>query len=280
VTEPARSTTGPRPDPLAVRDLAWIPGGTFLMGSARHYPEEAPAHRVTVDGFWIDRFPVTTEEFERFVTATGYVTAAERRPDAAQYPTAAPELLVAGSTVFVPPKGPVHLSDHYAWWRYVPGANWRRPRGPAGTEAALGTHPVTHVAWEDTEAYTRWAGTRMPTEAEWEFAARGGLEGAEFTWGDEFRPGGRPMAKTWRGTFPWLNEPLDGFDRTAPIGSFPPNGYGLHDMAGNVWEWTADWFADHPTVASCCAVRNPRGGELQRSYDPEGLRMGIRAAGR
>ena len=264
---------GPPPD----SDMVWVPGGEFLMGSDRHYPEEAPAHRVAVGGFWMDRFQVTNERFKRFVKETGYVTLAQRPPNPADYAGARPELLVPGSTVFVQPGHRVDLHDHYNWWRYVPGANWRHPRGSASTIRGLSKHPVVHVAWEDAETYARWAGRQLPTEAEWEFAARGGLDGAEYTWGDEFTPAGRHMANTWQGEFPIVNTKLDGFGWTAPVGSFPPNGYGLHDMAGNVWEWTTDWFQDHAKIAhTCCTIGNPRGGDRDHSYHPQELALGIR----
>jgi sulfatase modifying factor 1 len=260
-------------------DMVWIPGGEFRMGSDRHYPEEFPAHRVSVLGFWIDRFAVTNEQFARFVDETRYITVAERPPDPALYPGARPEALVPASTVFTAPVRPVDLGNQYNWWSYVPGADWRHPRGPGTSTRALRTHPVVHVAWEDVEAYASWAGQDVPTEAEWEFAARGGLEGAEYTWGDEFTPGGVHMANTWQGAFPYENECLDGFPWTSPVGSFPPNGYGLHDMAGNVWEWTADWFRDHDTVGpSCCTVSNPSGGDREESYDPNDVANGIKIA--
>jgi sulfatase modifying factor 1 len=273
-SSPAAGATPPgaAPDP----DMVWVPGGEFLMGSDHHYPEEASAHRVAVAGFWMDRFQVTNDAFRRFVSETGYVTVAQRSPDPAQYPAATPELLTPGSTVFVQPSHPVDLRDQYNWWTYVAGADWRHPRGPGTTIRGLSTHPVVHVAWEDAEAYGRWAGKELPTEAEWEFAARGGLDGAEYTWGDEFTPAGRYMANTWQGEFPLTNAQLDGFEWTAPVGSFPPNGYGLHDMAGNVWEWTTDWFQDHDEEHSCCAVSNPRGGDEARSYDPRELEIGSR----
>jgi formylglycine-generating enzyme required for sulfatase activity len=232
---------------------------------------------VAVDGFWIDRHPVTNREFARFVRATGHVTVAERPPDPADYPAADPALLRSGSTVFVPPPQVVDLSDHYQWWDYVPGADWRHPRGPGSSIRRLAAHPVVHVALADVEAYAHWAGTELPTEAEWEFAARGGLHDAEYTWGDEFTPGGRFMANTWQGRFPVVNERLDGFEWTSPVGSFPPNGYGLSDMAGNVWEWTADWFQDHhETAHSCCTVVNPRGSDREASFDHAQLSEGIR----
>ena len=224
------------------RDMRRIPGGTFLMGSDHHYPEEAPAHRVTVDGFWMDAHAVTNAEFKRFVDATGHVTLAERPANPADYPGAKPEMLAPSSVMFKKAPGPVDLRDHYNWWVYVPGADWRHPRGPASNIRKLMDHPVVHVAFEDAEAYAKWAGKELPTEAEWEFAARGGLDGAEFAWGDEFMPGGKAMANTWQGEFPWQNLLEDGYEWTAPVGSFPPNGYGLYEMAGNVWEWTTDWY--------------------------------------
>jgi sulfatase modifying factor 1 len=258
-------------------DMVWVPGGEFLMGSDRHYPEEAPTHRVAVGGFWMDRFQVTNQRFRRFVQETGHVTVAQRPPRPADYPAATPDLLVPGSTVFVPPGHRVDRRNHYNWWRYVPGADWRHPRGPASEIRGLSKHPVVHVAWEDVEAYARWAGRQLPSEAEWEFAARGGLESAEYTWGDEFLPAGRHMANTWQGEFPIVNTKLDGFMWTAPVGSFPPNGYGLYDMAGNVWEWTTDWYQDHAKIAdTCCAAANPRGGDRDLSYDPREVELGIR----
>jgi formylglycine-generating enzyme len=250
-------------------DMVWIPGGTFAMGSDRHYPEEAPVHPVSVDGFWIDRTTVTNDQFARFVEATGYVTVAERAPDPADYPDAKPELLVPASTVFRRPKERVDLRNHYNWWTYVPGANWRYPRGTGTSIKKLAKHPVVHVAWEDVQAYAAWAGKQLPTEAEWECAARGGLDGAEYVWGDQFMPKGKPMANTWQGEFPIQNLLLDGYEWTAPVGSFPPNGYGLYDMAGNVWEWTSDWYQSHAELEhTCCTMDNPRGGEPERSYDP------------
>jgi formylglycine-generating enzyme required for sulfatase activity len=251
--------------------MVWLEGGTFRMGSDRHYPEEAPAHGVRVDGFWIDRTPVTNRQFREFVKATGHVTVAEIPPEPKDYPGALPHMLRAGSLVFTPPKHAVDLADWSQWWRFKFGADWRRPYGPHSSIAGLNDHPVVHVAYRDAEAYSRWAGKELPTEAEWEFAARGGLEGAEFAWGDEFAPGGRQMANTWQGGFPLENTCLDGFARTSPVTAFPPNGYGIHDLIGNVWEWTTDWFsAQHEADAAkpCCVPENPRGGREEQSYDP------------
>jgi formylglycine-generating enzyme required for sulfatase activity len=241
--------------------MVWIPGGEFLMGSNDFYPEERPTRRVYVDGFWMDAHPVTAAQFRRFVRATGYVTVAERPLDPAAYPGADPQLLVPGSAVFHPTTGPVDLDDNRNWWAYVPGASWRRPAGPGSTINGRDHHPVVHVALEDVEAYAAWAGKQLPTEAEWEFAARGGLDGAAFAWGDEHVPEGEPMANTWQGEFPWQNLTLDGFAGTSPVGAFPPNGYGLFDITGNVWEWTTDWFStpsQQATHHACCTPRNPR----------------------
>ena len=251
-------------------DMVWIPGGEFRMGSDRHYPEERPVRRVAVDGFWMDRHPVTNEQFGRFVAATGHVTFAELVPDPASYPGAPPEVY-AGSLVFVKPPGPVDRSQIGYWWHYLRGAEWRHPRGPSSSLEGLMRHPVVHVAYADAEAYARWAGKELPTEAEWEYAARGGLEGATYAWGEEFMPHGRHMANTWQGEFPWQNRVEDGYEGTSPVGTFPANGYGLHDIIGNVWEWTTDWYqSGHPKEAleSCCAPRNPRGCTEEESYDP------------
>lgn len=249
--------------------MVWIPGGEFLMGSDRHYPEEAPAHRVHVDGFWIDRFTVTNRDFERFIAETGYVTQAERPADPADYPGALPEMLAPSSTMFRKPPGPVDMGNHYNWWTYVPGADWRHPCRPASSIRKLMDHPVVHVAWADVAAYAAWAGKDLPTEAEWEFAARGGLDGAEFVWGEELTPEGRYMANTWQGEFPHRNTLDDGYEFTAPVGSFPPNGYGLYDMAGNVWQWTRDWYQNHANLGSpCCMASNPRGASRDASMDP------------
>ena len=234
--------------------MVWVPGGSFRMGSDEFYPEERPVRRVKVGGFWIDPRPVTVAEFRRFVKATGYVTVAERAPRAADYPDADPALLVPGSLVFQRPRARVALDDYRAWWAYVPGAQWRRPEGPASDVYTRARHPVTHVAHADAEAFVAWAGRALPTEAEWEYAARGGLEGARFAWGDDEFPDGQVMANTWHGEFPWEN--LGGDQRTSPVGAFPPNGYGLYDMIGNVWEWTCDRF-DAAEPESCCGGPGP-----------------------
>ena len=245
-----------------------IAEATFSMGSDRHYPEEAPAHRAHVDGFWMDTHAVTNRDFKRFVEATGYVTVAERPADAADYPGADPAMLLPASVVFVKAPRALDMSDHYQWWRYVRGADWRHPGGPGTSLQGLWEHPVVQVAFEDAEAYARWRGKTLPTEAEWELAARGGLDGAEFVWGDELTPGGRVMANTWQGQFPWQNLLEDGFEATSPVGTFPPNGYGLYDMAGNVWQWTTDWYQDHGRIEkACCTIDNPRGGARDESFD-------------
>lgn len=250
----------------ATDNMTSIPGGTFWMGSDDFYPEERPAHRVTVGAFRMDTHPVTVAEFRRFVADTGYVTTAEVAPDPAEYPDADPSLLVPGSLVFTPPPGPVPLDDYTRWWSFVPGADWRHPEGPGSTVGGRERHPVTHVSWFDARAYAAWAGKDLPTEAEWEFAARGGLDRKTFVWGDEHEPKGRPGGNVWQGRFPWENLETDGFSGTSPVGHFRPNGYGLHDMAGNVWEWTADHFtANHAAsgrnvapASPCCIPTDPR----------------------
>jgi formylglycine-generating enzyme required for sulfatase activity len=238
------------------RGMVRIPGGSFLMGSDKHYLEERPAHAVEVDAFWMDLAPVTNREFAEFVEATGHLTLAETAPE-------------PGSMVFQPPAHAVDL--HWvSWWRFRAGADWRHPGGPDSSLAGLDRHPVVHVSWSDAEAYAKWAGKALPREAEWEFAARGGLEGAEFAWGALLTPDGRHMANTWQGEFPHENTCGDGHAGTSPVGSFPPNGYGLLDMIGNVWEWTADWYSrSHARSArrGGGAPRNPQGGPREQSYD-------------
>jgi len=242
----------------------WIEGAEFTMGSDDHYPEEAPARRVRVDGFWLDSTTVTNEQYAGFVRETGYLTVAERPLDPRDFPGAPAENLQPGSMVFTGTRGPVNLRHLSQWWAWVPGASWRRPLGPGSSFDTRAQHPVVHVAFEDAVAYADWAGQRLPTEAEWELAARGGLDGARYTWGDE--PETEPLANYWHGDFPWRSEP--GYGRTAAVGSFPANGHGLHDMAGNVWEWTSDWYMKPEAGDGCCAPANPAGGTAAASVDP------------
>jgi len=250
-----------QPPGTAPEGMLWIPGGEFWMG-ADEFPDAKPWHRVSVDGFWMDKTEVTNEQFSKFVKATKYVTVAERVPRAEDFPGAPPENLVAGSVVFSPPDHPVKLHDHFQWWSYVKGANWRYPEGPKSSIKDRGKYPVVHIAYEDALAYAKWAGKRLPTEAEFEFATRGGLARKPYAWGDELKPGGKFMANTFQGHFPDKNTTEDGFAAAAPVGSFPPNGYGLYDMAGNVWEWTSDWYRHdyYQTLAAQGSVaRNPQG---------------------
>ena len=247
-----------------------LDGGTFQMGSDRHYPEEAPQHPVRVDGFWIDRTPVTNRAFAEFVRQTGHVTTAEIAPDPKDYPGALPEMCKPGSLLFRPTRGPVDLSDWSNWWEFCFGADWRHPYGPGSSIETLMDHPVVHVSHADAAAYASWAGKVLPTEAEWEYAAWGGLVGAEYAWGDELEPDGQHRANVWQGHFPWENLCSDGFERTSPVGHFPANGFGLSDMIGNVWEWTEDWYrARHPAAKDkpCCIPTNPRGGPKSDSHD-------------
>jgi formylglycine-generating enzyme required for sulfatase activity len=247
--------------------MIWIPGRTFLMGSNAFYREERPVRPETVQGFWIDRYPVTNADFRRFVDATGYVTFCERPPDRSMYPDADPALLVPGSAVFQKTPGPVSLRDSRAWWEYVPGADWRHPEGPESSIDGRDDHPVVHIAYEDACVYAAWASKALPTEPEWEFAARGGLDGATYAWGEEFAPNGKLMANTWQGRFPWENLQTDGYERTCPVDAFPPNGYGVHDMIGNVWEWTASVFAKpgtEPIKSSCCSASEPEANAVRR----------------
>lgn len=252
--------------------MRYVSGGIFRMGSDRFYPEEAPVRRVAVDGFLIDETPVTNRAFAAFVDATGHVTTAETPPDPTLYPDLLPHMAHAGSAVFEKPRSPVHLHNPGAWWDFRLGADWRHPLGPESNIGGLGDHPVVHVSYEDAEAYARWAGKSLPTEAEWEYAARGGLDGADYAWGDERAPEGRMLANYWQGLFPCSNLKLDGWERTSPVRTYPPNGQGLYDMIGNVWEWTADWWSvAGPGTARkslCCTVHNPRGGSERASRDP------------
>ena len=255
--------------PAPESGMVWVPGGEFLMGSDGHYPEEGPAHRVRVDGFLMDRYPVTNARFRRFVEETSYVTFAELTPSASDYQTALSDIVYAGSLVFVPPPVPIDLRLPM-WWQFLRGANWRHPLGPGSSIAGLEEHPVVHVTAGDAMAFAAWEGKSLPTEAEWEFAARGGLDAAEYAWGDELMPDGRLMANTWQGEFPWYNCQEDGYERTSPVTAFPANGYGLFDMIGNVWEWTADWYRPrhHDDARGTRRVpRNPRVARLMGSFD-------------
>lgn len=267
--QPAR-----RPVPAGTTDhlspLIPVPGGVFRMGSDEFYVEEAPAHDVEVSAFSIEATPVTNRQYERFVAETGYETVAERPLDPADFPGAPKENLVPGSMVFTPTQGPVDLRHLSQWWTWVPGANWRNPEGVGSDLSGREHHPVVHVAFEDAEAYARWAGRALPTEAEWERSARGGAEGRAFIWGNEPAPGGRRLAKYWEGAFPWRNRAGDGEERTAPVGAYPPNDYGIFDMAGNVWEWTTDYYREQhegDVDKPCCTPKDPRGPRREDSFD-------------
>jgi formylglycine-generating enzyme required for sulfatase activity len=275
ILPPAPATFIPKindspPPGLAPAGMVWIPGGQFWMGTEEdHMPDARPLHPVYVDGFWIDMTEIINEEFAKFVKATRYVTIAERKPRAEDYPQALPERLVPGSVVFSPPDHPVGLENHFRWWSYVPGANWRHPEGPDSKINGRMNHPVVHIAYDDAVAYCDWRGKGLPTEAEFEFAARGGLDRKRYAWGDEFMPGGKHMANTFQGHFPDTNTGEDGYRATAPVASFPPNGYGLFDMAGNVWEWTSDWYRPdyYQTLAASGDIAvNPKGPV--DSFDP------------
>jgi len=256
------------------KDMVLVPGGSFTMGSTEFYPEEAPLQTVRVSSFWMDKYEVTNEKFRQFVKATGYVTFAETPPKAEDYPDAKPELLVAGSLVFHKTNGPVDLRQWHNWWRWVLGASWQHPDGPTSSISAKENHPVVHISFADAEAYCKWNGNKtIPTEAQWEYASRGGLEGTVYTWGNTLKVDDKYMANTWQGNFPYKNDKLDGFSGTAPVGSFPANRFNLYDMAGNIWEWTSDWYGTRkaekkdPNKSACCAPINPRGAEMEESYD-------------
>lgn len=259
---------------LDQENMVFIHAGSFMMGSNKFYAEEKPVHKVTVDGFWMDRYLVTNKAFSEFVSATDYVTVAERPLNPAEFPTVVEEDLVPGSMVFQKGNGPVDLKNYTNWWKWTKGASWKHPQGPGSIIAGLDDHPVVHIAYEDAEAYAEWVGKELPTEAEWEFAARGGLDGMDFTWGNEDTQLTKPMANTWQGEFPYQNLLIDKYEGTSPVGSFDPNGYGLFDMAGNVWEWTADWYVPHldesaNKVKTCCTTSvNLRVASPEYSYDP------------
>jgi formylglycine-generating enzyme required for sulfatase activity len=273
----ANATSAPE---SALVGMVWIPGGEFSMGAAdppgmddigmKATSDSRPIHRVYVDGFWMDKTVVTNGQFAAFVKATGYVTVAERKPRREDFPDTPPENLASGSVVFSPPDHSVQLNDYFQWWKYVAGANWKHPLGPNSSLAGKGRFPVVQIAYEDAQAYAKWAGKRLPTEAEWEFAARGGLTGAPFVWGNEFRPNGKWMANTYEGHFPNQDTGEDGFIGISPVAKYPPNGYGLYDMAGNVWQWTSDWYRPDYYVqlaeTGSLAARNPQGPDSP--YDP------------
>lgn len=249
---------------LAPEGMVWVPGGWYWMGDEQ-FPDAQPVHLVYVDGFWMDRTEVTNAQFARFVKETGYRTIAERKPDPQEFPDVPADKLVAGSIVFTPPARAVDLNEHLQWWKYVPGANWQHPEGPGSNLDGREQHPVVQVAWHDAAAYAKWAGKRLPDEAEWEFAARGGLDRQRFCWGNELKVGGKWQSNIWQGEFPHQNTEGDGFRGTAPVGSFPANAYGVCDLSGNVWEWCADWY--QPDYYASSPRRNPLGPGS--SFDPQ-----------
>lgn len=266
----------------APEGMVWIPGGTFWMGCDDcDMPDARPVHLVAVDGFWMDRTPVTNAQFAEFVSSTGYLTIAERKPDPRDYPQVDPSKLVAGSAVFNPPAKDVALDDITQWWEYVPGASWKHPEGPGTTTKGRDDHPVVHIAWEDAAAYAKWKGMRLPTEAEFEFAARGGLDRKRYAWGAELKPGGIWAANIWQGRFPSNNLAEDGYPRTSPVRAFPPNGFGLYDVGGNVWQWCSDWYRPDyfDTLAASGTAHNPQGPP--DSYDPHepGARKRVQKGG-
>jgi formylglycine-generating enzyme len=270
------SITAGAADPLP-DGMVWVPGGTFAMGTDRGQADARPVHQVTVSGFWMDATEVTNAAYARFVAATGYVTVAERPPKAADIPAADASLLVPGSLVFMPTDRQVALDDAGQWWRFVPGADWRHPRGPASGIAGCDAHPAVHIAWTDAAAYAAWAGKRLPTEAEWEFAARGGLAAARYAWGDEQTPGGRWVANIWQGMFPKRDDAVDGFAGTAPVASFPPNAFGLYDLSGNVWEWCSDWY--RPDAYALSTPIDPQGPAESLDPDEPGVPKRVQRGG-
>jgi formylglycine-generating enzyme required for sulfatase activity len=266
---PVGVNTAPAPSP-APEGMVWIPGGTFWMGcDTCQMPDAEPAHLVAVDGFWMDKTPITNAQFEKFVKATNYKTIAERKPDPKDFPGAPAENLVPGCAVFTPPSQDISLDNPLAWWRYVPGANWKNPEGPGSSIKGREDHPVVHIAWEDAVAYAKWAGKRLPTEAEFEFAARGGLDRKRYSWGDELKPGGKWMSNIYQGRFPSKNTGEDGYVATSPGAAFPPNNFGLYDMAGNVWQWCSDWYRPDyfEQLAAQGVVKKPEGPDS--GFDPQ-----------
>ncbi len=273
----ARAATADAASPLVIEGMIWLPGGEYTMGTDAPdvYPPERPAHRVRISGFWLDQTDVTNAQFRVFVDATGYVTTAERKPEweemAKQLPPGTPkpppDKFVAASVVFTPPSQPVSLDDPSQWWAWVPGASWKHPEGPGSNIDGRLDHPVVHVSWDDAVAYCKWAGTRLPTEAEWEYAARGGLEGMRYAWGNAELSADHPQCNTWTGHFPDVNDAKDGYARTSPVKAFPPNGYGLYDMAGNVWQWCSDWYRADAFEGLTGVQVDPQGPG--RSLDPD-----------
>jgi len=271
----------PPPGP-APEGMVWVPGGTFWMGCDDcDMPDAEPAHVVTVDGVWMDRTPVTNAEFAKFVAATGYVTIAERKPDPKDFPGVSADKLVAGCAVFAPSPGQVSLENPYAWWRYVPGANWKNPEGPGSSTKGREDHPAVHIAWDDAAAYAKWAGKRLPTEAEFEFAARGGLDRNRYAWGNDIKPGGKWAANIWQGRFPSQNTNEDGYKSTSPVTAFPPNGFGLYDVGGNVWQWCSDWYRPDYFVEQAAqgATRNPQGPPDSNDPQEPGIPKRVQKSG-